>query len=187
MSGNETEINDFHEFITKVVNPKLNNVIGLLYSYGGTERQIYRVNYALVKHSSSEAHLAREIEEWRNEIYQKYSNRDLESIKDDFIKDYYNLFKYLHERLQRLNSNLAKVIFETLYGLGENLEEQLNGDKTFFSVYNLVTEMNRKLGELHDRVISLEKSSKSLFKKGLVLGFIAGVLVMGILIYELFL
>ncbi|AIY90796.1 hypothetical protein GACE_1768 [Geoglobus acetivorans] len=203
--GGKTRVEDFHDLITKLINPKLNNVIGLLYGHGGIEEKTNRVDYTTVKHSTIEAHLAKEIEEWRDEIYKKYNGKNLLSIKEELIEDYYKFFKQLYDKLMRINRAIAKDVFQILYVLGENLEESLSGEKTHFSVYDMIIEKNKEISKLKNSIIVLEnkikekkslindmsseykKYGKSQFKKGIALGFIMGIAVMSALVYLLFL
>ncbi|MBE8538833.1 hypothetical protein [Geoglobus acetivorans] len=205
MSNNMGEVNDIYDLITKIINPKLNNVIGLLYGYGGMKKGTYKIDYATAKQFTPESRLAKEIEEWREEIYRKYDGKDLKSLRYDLIGDYWRFFRHVCGELQKLDSKLAKIVFDTMFELGGIIEMWLDKNKEFFSVYNLLTEKNKELSDLQERITSLEDKikekevligeieseykghSQSMFKKGLALGFISGIAVMGALVYLLFL
>ncbi len=163
MSINMNGMSDVHEFITKTLNPKLNHIIGILQGSKSDERNLeYRVDSISVRQRSVEESIIDEINDWRNSIYKKYSNQDFESIKIDFLKDYYDLISKIYPELKKLDERLSKEVFENLYEFGRVLEKQLVGYVELFSYYNVISGQDKTISGLKERISFLERSLREM-------------------------
>lgn len=160
---------DLHYLITRVINPRLNYIIAAL---ADAKVKKFREDYVDVKMYSSTGLAAKWLEEWRNELFHKYSSDDINRDPDRFLKDYMSVIDYVYDKFGGERTD----ILHELWLLGVEVEKYLKDSVETFNVGKLLAryystkseldDLKKKLDELDSR-LSSESSEKLSLKERL--------------------
>lgn len=155
---------------------------------------------------STEGMVAKWLQDWRNELFHKYKNEDINQNPDKFLNDYMRVIDYVY---QKSGGNWEDILHE-LWLLGGEIENYLKGAVNTFSVGKLLTEnysmkteleaLRQRLSELDsrlssesseklslkerlDKILKEYEDTKAKLKNYVVAGFVGGVVVGAVLIW----
>ena len=139
MNGSPSD-KDLHYLVTRIINPSLNTIIAKLYDNKVLHYRDYNLD---VKEYSIPTLVAKALEDWRDELWHKYSRKNLSGVYMEFISDYSSTINYVYSRLYHVNRELAEDVKPDLILLGQKIEEYLTGKIEVFSNFTFEVEKNK--------------------------------------------
>ncbi|ASJ08173.1 hypothetical protein A3L11_02600 [Thermococcus siculi] len=130
---------DLHYLITRIINPILNSIIATLHDGSIV---YYRDGTVDVTEYSTPELMARFLADWRDELWYKYSGKNLTDVSEDILYDYMETINYIYRRLHHINKNKTKEVGADMILLGQKLEEYLTGKIEMFSGFTFEFEKN---------------------------------------------
>ena len=160
---------DLHYLVTRVINPRLNYIIAAL---ADAKVKKFREDYVDVKMYSKAGLAAKWLEDWRSELFHRYSSDDINRDPDRFLRDYMSVIDYVYGKF---GDERVDVLHE-LWILGVEVEKYLKDSVETFNVGKLLVryystkseldDLRKRLDELDSR-LSSESSEKLSLKERL--------------------
>ena len=140
--NNSSASKDLHYLISKVINPILNSIIAKLHD---SKFIHYRDGTLDVTEYSTSELVAKSLKEWRDNLWYKYSKKDLTEASEEILFDYSREVNYVYFRLYSTEKSLAEEIKGDLILLGQKIEEYLTGKVGVFSNFMFDVEKSNSL------------------------------------------
>ncbi|NJF25051.1 hypothetical protein [Thermococcus sp. Bubb.Bath] len=150
MEDNSQFFGDLHYLITRTINPILNSIIATLHNGSVV---YYRDGTLDVTGYSTPELMAKFLADWRDELWYKYSGKNLTEVSEDILYDYIETINYVYRRLHHTDRETAKKVEADMILLGQKIEEYLTGKVKVFSDFtfeNGKTEQPKKVPKESD-------------------------------------
>ncbi|WP_175058952.1 transglutaminase-like domain-containing protein [Thermococcus sp. 2319x1] len=159
---------DLHYLITRIINPILNSIIATL---SDNYVLYYRDGSLNFKEYTTPNLMARFLEDWRKELWYKYSGKNLAEVSEEILSDYIRAIEYVYSRLYKFP--IAENIKADLILLGQKIEEYLTGKIEMFSNFTFEIEKSKpktsrkEEKEEPDKILKIQinENHSSLYRK----------------------